>query len=146
MEFGGHTNEVDFPFVYYRAGTRAGRESVAVPVFDRIGEGPKSFSGFRVMAVEGFCRFDSVKVEELPVCKNGGGVGFAACQLKDWFQSGFRELFEEWSFRRCAIVVGAKDAGPFGDLGVFGEGPRCSVKYLRKLLGCESQGKECEDD
>ena len=146
MEFGGHTNKVDFPFVYYRAGTRAGRETVAVPVFDRIREGPKSFPGFRVMAVEGFCRFDSVKVEELPVCKNWGGVGFTARQLKDWFQSGFRKLLEEWLFRRCAIVVGAKDAGPFGDFGVFGERLRCSVKFLRKLLGCESQGKECQDD
>ena len=146
MEFGGHTNEVDFSFVYYRAGTRAGRESVAVPVFDRIREGPKSFSGFRVMAVEGFCRFDSVKVEELPVRKNGGCVGFAARQLEDWFQSGFRELLEEWPFRRCAIVVGAKYAGPFGDFGVFGEGPRCSVKFLRKLLGCESQRKDCQRD
>ena len=95
------------------------------------------------MAVEGFCRFDSVKVEELPVRKNGGGVGFTACQLKDWFQSGFREPLEEWPFRRCAIVVGAKYARPFGDFGVFGEGPRRSVKFLRKLLGCESQGKEC---
>jgi hypothetical protein len=146
MEFGGHTNEVDFSCVNHRAGARAGREAITVPVFDRIREGPKSFPGFRVMAVEGFCRFDGVKVEELPVCENWGGVGFTACQLEDWFQSGFRKLFEERPFWRGAIVVGAKDARPFGDLGVFGEGPRCSVKFLRKLLGCESQGKECQDD